>query len=306
MRREGRDIIDFQEDELVRELDAEIVEGTQRYDLFVSERDQFRPKFWIKTRPRVYLVGGNVSLPGLQEFYDDNGLGEFDAGAPNSKEELVQVAGRLCYWSFPNPRPGGHEAYIKHILESGHGSVIEHAVFNFIITGVSRSFTHELVRHRIASYSQLSQRFFSEEECAFVMPPKVAMNRRLRSAWLMAVEAAYDGYLALMETLPDEYTDIVSDVPREQKTLRIKAARGEARSVLPSATETKVFMSINARSLRHLIEMRASREADQEIRRVARAMFDLVSADSPTLFADYQEQTAPGLGRFVVTPWRKV
>ena len=103
-------------------------------------------------------------------------------------QKLVEVAGRLCYTSYARPRPGGNATYIGHILEVGHGSVLEHAVFNFIITGVSRSFTHELVRHRAGwSYSQLSQRFVDESACAFVEPDAIAEDPELHRIWLEAI-----------------------------------------------------------------------------------------------------------------------
>ena len=86
-------------------------------------------------------------------------------------EHLAEVAGRVCYMSFAKPRPGGNQAYLDHILEVGHGSVLEHAVWNFVFTGVSRSLTHELIRHRAGfGYSQLSQRYVDESVAEYVEP----------------------------------------------------------------------------------------------------------------------------------------
>src|SRR5213078_1170344 len=110
-------------------------------------------------------------------------------------EHLAEVAGRLCYMSFARPRPGGNHAYIGHILEVGHGSVLEHAVFNLIVAGVSRSFTHELIRHRAGfGYSQLSQRFVDEAECSFVEPDAIAEDPELHRAWLEAITTCQRAY----------------------------------------------------------------------------------------------------------------
>ncbi|MBV9124754.1 MAG: FAD-dependent thymidylate synthase, partial [Planctomycetes bacterium] len=102
----------------------------------------------VLREPTVYLVGRQILDPGaLDRFLRDHGV-SWKTDTEVGSEELIEVAGRLCYMSFARPRPGGNEVYIRHLLEVGHGSVLEHAVWNFIFTGVSRSLTHELVRHR--------------------------------------------------------------------------------------------------------------------------------------------------------------
>jgi len=107
------------------------------------------PTTTILRDPKVYLVGRQaIDEDALSRFLADEGVTRWSTDTEEAGEKLVEVAGRLCYKSYARPRPGGNAAYIGHILEVGHGSVLEHAVFNFIITGVSRSFTHELVRHR--------------------------------------------------------------------------------------------------------------------------------------------------------------
>ena len=107
------------------------------------------PTTEIVREPRVYLVGRQaVDDAALAAFLDDHGVSQWATDTDVAGEKLIEVAGRLCYLSFAKPRPGGNRAYIGHILEVGHGSVLEHAVFNLLITGVSRSLTHELIRHR--------------------------------------------------------------------------------------------------------------------------------------------------------------
>src|SRR3954451_3069998 len=146
----------------------------------------------IIREPSVRLVGRLTIDEGeLSAFLEDEGVESWKTDTDLAAQKLVEVAGRLCYKSYARPRPGGNAAYIGHILEVGHGSVLEHAVFNFIITGVSRSFTHELVRHRAGfGYSQLSQRFVDESKCSFVEPDPIAEDPELHQVWLEAVAAS--------------------------------------------------------------------------------------------------------------------
>lgn len=252
--------------------------------------------------PTVYLVGRqSIDNYGLDAFLGDHGVSHWQTDTLEAGEKLVEVAGRTCYMSFAKPRPGGNKAYIQHILEVAHGSVCEHSVYNFIITGVSRSFTHELVRHRAGmSYSQLSQRFVDESECEFVEPAVIASDPELHEIWLDAVEAAQCAYKVLADGLAEKFASI------PDKTLRRKKAREAARSVLPNATETKIFVTANARALRHFIEMRGSEHADVEIRQVAIRVLELLQVDSPNLFGDYTLVSLPDGGQAVETPYRKV
>lgn len=256
----------------------------------------------IIREPSVYLVGRqNVDDDALNRFLADHDVSRWSTDTDEAGEKLVEVAGRLCYMSFAKPRPGGNQAYIGHILEVGHGSVLEHAVFNFIITGVSRSFTHELVRHRAGfGYSQLSQRFVDESACAFVEPGEIANDPKLHEIWLRAVTASQEAYCLLADRLTAKFAAI------PDKTLRRKKAREAARSVLPNATETKIFVTANARALRHFIEMRGDVAADVEIRKVAVAMLELLKTESPNLFGDYSLIDLPEGGRATSTPHRKV
>ena len=202
--------------------------------------------------PRVYLVGRQtVDDAAVAEFLDDHEVRTWSTDTEVAGEKLIEVAGRLCYMSFSKPRPGGNAAYVGHILEVGHGSVLEHSVFNLILTGVSRSFTHELVRHRAGfGFSQLSQRFVDESSCAFVEPDAIADDPELHRIWLDTVSDLPAAYKALADGLTAKFKDL------DDRTLRRKKAREAARSVLPNATETKIFVTANGRALRHFIEMR--------------------------------------------------
>jgi len=129
--------------------------------------------------PTVYLVGvQTVNEAEVEKFLADHNVSQWTTDTEVAGEKLCEIAGRVCYMSFAKPRPGGNSAYIGHIMEVGHGSVIEHAVFNLVITGVSRSFTHELVRHRAGfGYSQLSQRYVDESIADYVEPDCIADDR---------------------------------------------------------------------------------------------------------------------------------
>ncbi len=260
------------------------------------------PTISIIREPRVYLVGRQmVDDDALAAFLADHDVERWSTDTEEAGEKLIEVAGRVCYMSFAKPRPGGNRAYLGHILEVGHGSVLEHAVFNLIITGVSRSFTHELIRHRAGfGYSQLSQRFVDESTCAFVEPDAIAEDPELHQVWLESIQTAQRAYRALADGLAAKFAGI------EDRTLRRKKAREAARSVLPNATETKIFVTANARALRHFIEMRGDAAADVEIRKVAVAVLELLQAESPNLFAAYSLIDLPEGGRATTTPHRKV
>jgi thymidylate synthase (FAD) len=214
-------------------------------------------------------------------------------------ERLAEVAGRICYMSYGKGRKTNAE-FIGHLIDVGHGSVLEHAVWSFVVTGVSRSFTHELIRHRHFSYSQLSQRYVDESDSDYVEPDVIADDPELHAIWAEAVNAARGAYDALVQRLEARFTDV------PEKTLRRKMARQAARSVLPNATETKIFFTGNARALRHFIELRGSEHAEVEIRKVAVALLRLLQKEAPNLFADYTLELLPD-GTFATrTPHVKV
>src|SRR5437588_4244286 len=124
----------------------------------------------VLREPTVYLVGRQVVADAeIDRFLADHGV-SWQTDSEVAGEYLAETAGRLCYMSFARPRPGGNQAYLDHILEVGHGSVLEHAVWNFVFAGVSRTLTHELIRHRHMSYSQLSQRYVDESVAEYVEP----------------------------------------------------------------------------------------------------------------------------------------
>src|SRR5437870_1316943 len=255
----------------------------------------------ILREPTVYLMGRQVVDDGhIDRFLADHGV-TWATDTEVAGEHLVEVAGRVCYMSFAKPRPGGNKSYIEHILEVGHGSVLEHAVWNFLFTGISRTLTHELIRHRAGwGYSQLSQRYVDESVAEYVEPDCIANDPELHKIWLDAVSSSHQAYMKLTEKLQETFQN------EPDRTLRRKLARQAARSVLPNATETKIFVTANARALRHFIELRGSQHAETEIRKLALAVLKIMQAEAPNLFSDYQLLPLPDGTCEVTTAFRKV
>jgi thymidylate synthase (FAD) len=247
----------------------------------------------------------------LDRFLADHGV-SWESDSEIAAEVLTETAGRTCYMSFAKPRPGGNSTYLTHIKEVGHGSVLEHAVWNFVFTGVSRSLTHELVRHRAGwAYSQLSQRYVDESVAEYVEPDIIAGDPELHAIWLDAVRQVHDAYIKLAEKLNAKLADPKAAAaamlpPDTDKTTRRKAARQAARSVLPNATETKIFVTANARALRHFLEQRGSSFAEPEIRKLADKLLDILQKDAPNLFGDYTKVPLPDGTFELTTPFKKV
>ncbi len=204
-----------------------------------------------------------------------------------------------CYLSFGEDAglEGGHktipgrttnQAYLRNILNTKHGSVLEHAVWSFLVEGVSRSLTHELVRHRAGmAYSQLSQRYVDESEIGFVVPPEIQEGSPEFEEWSKACEDSLASYQRLLTAVTEK---VGEDGPA---TMRKKRARQAARSVLPNSAETKIVATGNARALRHFCEMRGSATADLEIRRLAGAILRALHQEAPNLFGDMRLVPSP-------------
>ncbi len=183
-------------------------------------------------------------------------------------EKTVAAAARLCYSSvsaseiaqnIPEEDVG---KLIEMLIQKGHESPLEHASFTFAIDGVSRALSHQLVRHRIASYSQKSQRYVDEKAFNWVMPPSIEKS-----------PAARNIYYAQIEAIRQAYASLCAAVPRE-----------DARYILPNACETSLVMTMNARSLLHFFRVRGCQKAQWEIRSLAGMMLEEVRKVAPVLF----------------------
>jgi thymidylate synthase (FAD) len=230
----------------------------------------------IYTEPRLTLLARPAFVE--PDHLRVNWLGESTDG-----EKLAEFAGRLCYMSQKNPASRATREYLENIKKQGHGSVLEHANYSLLLEGVSRSLTHELVRHRAGfAYSQLSQRYVDESDANFVVPPAIVGDEPLEKEWREQIEAAQKSYVRLVEHLMERYAWVTDKVHRR------KMAREAARGVLPNSTETKIVVTANARAWRTMLELRSSEGAELEIRRCAVAMVKLLSRESPAFFSDFE------------------
>ena len=240
--------------------------------------------------PTVFVVGRQtVDSAEVQRFLESAGA-SWETDTEVGGELLAEMGGRLCYMAFGTKQGRRHnDEYIANILEQRHGSVLEHAVWTFLIAGVSRSLTHELIRHRAGwSYSQLSQRYVDETDTDFVEPDIIAADAELHAIWSEAIGRAHEAYVALAALLAER---LKARSPELKGTERRKAARQAARSVLPNATETKIFVTANARALRHFVELRGSQYAEPEIRKLAVAILRIMQIESPSMFGDFTTTT---------------
>jgi thymidylate synthase (FAD) len=163
---------------------------------------------------------------------------------------------------------------------------LEHAVWCVLMTGVSRALTHELVRHRAGfGYSQLSQRYVDESDARYVVPPLYQENPELLAKWRETIETLRKAYADLAEATVQYVQQKHPEMtPRDRR----KWARQAARSILPNATETKIFVTGNSRAWRHFLELRGSIHADTEIRLLAVEVFQLFKKESPNIFQDIE------------------
>lgn len=223
-----------------------------------------------------------VTLIARPEFIEPAHLPVEWQGTASAGERLAEFAGRVCYMSQHNPANRTTVDYLENIKKQGHGSVLEHAVYVLLIEGISRSCSHELVRHRAGfGYSQLSQRYVDESHAAFVVPPAILGDPALEADWEKEVTAAQAAYVRAVEALMQRYEWIPDKVHRR------KIAREAARSVLPNATEVKIVVSGNARAWRTLLELRCGEGAELEIRRMAIACLRVLQHEAPALFSDF-------------------
>jgi thymidylate synthase (FAD) len=228
------------------------------------------------------IVTPKVQLVGKTEFFplaDVPWSTDADGG-----QALAEFAGRACYqsWTKPNPATATNEGYLKHILEVGHLSVLEHGSVSFYITGISRSLTHELIRHRHFSYSQLSQRYVPGKTSPMVEPEVIANDPELHAKFIAASDAALEAYTELLAGLEEKFAEVPN------ATLRRKQARQAARAVLPNATETRIIVTGNYRAWRHFIAMRATEHADVEIRELAIETLRQLQKVAANVFDDFE------------------
>ena len=262
----------------------------------------------------VVLARPQTSVRGLEGFLDgfDPSLG-FPAYVDDPTElpassQLCKTAGQLCYASFGAKRTTNENAaaYFERLTSAGHGSVLEHASFSFLLYGISRSVTHELVRHRTGTgFSQISQRYVSGAVLRFVERPEYTMDAGLHRLFEERVDGAAAEYEAMAGRLLEKQGKGNALLEADRATDARKKVQQTARSLLPNETEAPMVFTGNVRALRHIIEMRADEHAESEIRNLAIRLFLCVATADPILFGDYELQALPDGTYGVTTKYRK-
>jgi thymidylate synthase (FAD) len=233
--------------------------------------------------PFLYLLARPQFTPEYQRFLAAHDEVWLETAATDA-ERLTEFAGRICYMSFgPRQSPRDNPSYIRHLIDQGHESVLEHASWTFLLDGVSRSFTHQLVRHRVGfSFSQLSQQYYDHSDAEFLPPPGIEQSPAALAAWRAAIEAARNAY----HTIEAQLRSNASHDYSRREWLRL--VRSAARSVLPNATVTKIVVTANGRSLRHFLVLRGSTAGDLEMRQVAGLIFAMLLEEAPSLVSDFE------------------
>lgn len=228
-----------------------------------------------------------------------------DTGGPSMLEHLTKFAGQLCYLSLGEGRTKNKDAqrYFDNILSSGHGSVLEHASVSLLLYGISRSLTHELVRHRAGfAFSQVSQRYVGGEHLRFVERPEYQGDNVMHLWFHRRIDDAASQY-AQLATYIEDHPDFPKEGSRADKR---KAVQQVARSLLPNETEAPIVVTANLRAWRHFLEMRCSTFAEPEIRILAYRIYEVVKSYAPMIFNDYRVTELVDGTKVISTGWRKV
>ncbi len=208
-------------------------------------------------------------------------------------EKVIAAAAKLCYSHtgaadlMDDLTPEKVENFLNRLTSFGHSSPVEHASFTFAIEGVSRALTHQLVRHRLASFSQQSQRYVSEGQFDYVVPYEIAAIPEAKEEYLRAMENAQHSYDVIAEKLIEKHkADLLAEGKSEKEAAYAAEKMGieDARFVLPNGCETKIVVTMNARELLHFFEVRCCMRAQWEIRACAVQMLSEVKKVAPILF----------------------
>ena len=265
------------------------------------------PGVVMLARPQTNVAGLAGFLEGFDpelrfpEYVDD------PTRLPDSSQ-LCKTAGQTCYMSFGPRRTTNENAasYIERLTSAGHGSVLEHSSFSFLLYGISRSVTHELVRHRAGiGVSQVSQRYVSGVVLRFVERPEYQEDEELHRLFEERADRAAAEYGEMADRLLERQGGGSSVLSADYKTDARKKVQQTARSVLPNETEAPMVFTANVRALRHIIEMRADAHAESEIRNLALRLFLCAVTADPILFGDYKISELPDGTYTVTTEHRK-
>lgn len=262
-----------------------------------------------RTEPKIFIIAATeVNQAVLDDYLDHIGAHTWSSDAESSIEEIVEVMARSCYKSFgPGLNPNvtrvrsSNASHLANLLDSGHGSTLEHAWVSFMLCDVSRTFTHELIRHRVGvAISQESLRYVRLEDFGLWIPScyaKIPKSIELFEAAFAMMESFYNSLIldaAEYET-GERSEEAFTRLPFEKK----KEYTSAARRIAPIGLSTNIGWSCNMRTLRHVIEMRTSPGAEEEIRLVFGKVAEMAVLKWPALFGDYEIEMYNAL------PWYK-
>ena len=234
---------------------------------------------------RVVLLAATRLLRG-QPIFEELGYAGADEWHYSDAEIVCEFAGRTCYRSYnrPNPNTADPDSYITNLIKNGHLSVLEHGSMTFGVFGVSRSLTHELVRHRHLSFSQLSQRYAAPDYSP-VIPPLFSGDDEVSAEAAKLIRDHYRASLEVYEKL--------SELAR-RKTDNKKAVREAARCVLPNCTPTDIIVTGNHRAWREFLLKRLSPHADKEMQLFARQVLNIATVIAPSIYRDICQDLGGG------------
>lgn len=283
-------------EEMFRQFDGKVVDGFPVVDADVFHTDGGTPYL---QKPGVVLISKpSVSILGMRKFLrdygEDLGFEQYldDPTLLDNSTQLAKVAGQECYASYGPNRTFNVDAdgYIEDIKNEAHGSVLQHPAFSFLVYGISRSVSHEWVRHGTGTaYSQRSQRYVSGKVLRFVERPEYQNDPELHKRFERRIDQTAEEYRKVTEHLLNRQrtgADVI--LKAGAKTDMRKKIQQSSRSVLTNETETSFVTSVNARSIQHMLTMRTSEHAEVEIRRPFVEILLCLMITAPTLFADFE------------------
>lgn len=235
---------------------------------------------------RVVLVAHTSHIKDIPPDYIphdlDNNYCECTFVKVTCSDELAEIAGRLCYlsWDRPNPQTATNKGYLANIIKQQHFSVLEHASATFYIDGVSRNFSHELIRHRHLSFSEVSQRYVDVGAFSFIGHPGLAEIDD-------AAKAAQDDVLSKARAAYNRMVAFLTSAAPNGLGLSRKEARQASRSILPGGLETKILVTGNMRAWREMLSKRLSPTADKEFQLVAQEILKQLKEIAPNTFQDF-------------------
>lgn len=267
-------------------------------------------------KPGVVLIAKpQVSIAGMKEYLAGYGqelnFAQYldDPVSLDPSAQLVKIAGQECYASYGPNRTMNTDAgtYIENIKRDSHGSVLQHPAFSFLVYGISRSVSHEWVRHGVGTaYSQRSQRYVSGKVLRFVERPEYQEDAEMHQKFLKRIDSAAEEYRAVTDHLMNRQKSGADPIlEAEVKTDLRKKIQQASRSILPNETETSFVTSVNGRSIQHMITMRTSEHAEVEIRAPFINILLCLMMTEPMLFADFEIKKYPDETFGAKSPYEK-